>query len=196
MTFNSAILDTITGFLLPNEAALLYRLASEVLEGGVIIELGSYQGLSTCTMGLAIQPRNGVIYAIDPHIGQALHTSFLPSDADILQANIKALGLSDVVKPVQKTSIQAAHEWEFVFFSSGSRIDLLFIDADHRYEAVKADLEVWLRWVKPDGKIALHDYANPDFPGVRQAVDEFIAAGQWRICEAVDTIVVLERVTD
>lgn len=41
-------------------------------------------------------------------------------------------------------------------------IDLLFIDADHTYEAVKADLEMYRPLVAEDGLIALHDILPHD----------------------------------
>ena len=51
------------------------------------------------------------------------------------------------------------------------RIDMIFFDADHRYEAVKAELE----WAKAAGipQICGHDYGNPNPRfGVTRAVDE------------------------
>lgn len=58
--------------------------------------------------------------------------------------------------------------------------DLVYIDGDHTYEAVKRDLRAALSRVKKDGWICGHDYGvNPDkcaFQysfGVRKAVDEF-----------------------
>lgn len=54
-------------------------------------------------------------------------------------------------------------------------LDLVFIDADHSYKGVKADIEAWRGKVKPGGWLGGHDYANPDprFDfGVKQAVDE------------------------
>jgi hypothetical protein len=54
-------------------------------------------------------------------------------------------------------------------------LDLVFIDADHSYEGVKADIKAWRGKVKPGGWLGGHDYANTDprFAfGVTQAVDE------------------------
>lgn len=50
-------------------------------------------------------------------------------------------------------------------------IDFIFIDADHSYEGVKNDLEVWYSKVRPGGILSGDDYDN--FPGVTRAVDEF-----------------------
>ena len=68
-----------------------------------------------------------------------------------------------------------------------SEFDLVFIDADHRYEAVKADLAAWVPKVRTGGIVACHDYGL--WPGVTRAVDElgvkFTLAGKslawWRV---------------
>ncbi len=50
-------------------------------------------------------------------------------------------------------------------------VDLVFIDANHSYECVRADIAAWLPRIKSGGTMAGHDY-EPSFPGVKQAVDE------------------------
>lgn len=52
------------------------------------------------------------------------------------------------------------------------KVELVYIDADHSYEAVRADLAAWVTFVRQGGWIAGHDYDNPEFPGVKRAVDE------------------------
>ena len=49
-------------------------------------------------------------------------------------------------------------------------LDLIFIDADHSYEAVREDISLWLQKLRPGGVLAGHDYHGW---GVKQAVDEF-----------------------
>jgi len=51
-------------------------------------------------------------------------------------------------------------------------LDFVFIDADHRYETVLADIRAWAPKVKQGGIICGHDYNQPNFPGVAQAVRE------------------------
>lgn len=60
-------------------------------------------------------------------------------------------------------------------FDEGT-LDMVFIDANHSYEAVGEDLRYWWGAVKPGGIFAGHDYGHPNFPGVQQAVDEFLTA--------------------
>jgi hypothetical protein len=55
-------------------------------------------------------------------------------------------------------------------------LDFVFIDADHSYEACRADVLAWLPKIKPTGFISGHDYENPDYPawGVKRAVEEVL----------------------
>ena len=50
-------------------------------------------------------------------------------------------------------------------------IDLIFIDADHSYDAVKKDIKVYTPKLKDHGILAGHDI---DYPGVNKAVSELI----------------------
>ncbi|MEQ1403839.1 class I SAM-dependent methyltransferase [Neorhizobium sp. Rsf11] len=79
-----------------------------------------------------------------------------------------------IIVPV--SSIEAA-----TTIADGS-LDLVFLDADHSYDAVRADLSAWLPKVKAGGWIGGHDFENPDPRfrfGVCQAVDEWAdAAGR------------------
>ena len=58
----------------------------------------------------------------------------------------------------------------------GGYFDFVYIDADHTYDMVKKDIELWLPLVKKGGVIGGHDYGFPDeavrWGGVQRAVDE------------------------
>lgn len=49
-------------------------------------------------------------------------------------------------------------------------LDFVFIDADHSYDAVMADIRAWSPKVKPGGFITGHDYDRARFPDVVRAV--------------------------
>jgi hypothetical protein len=49
--------------------------------------------------------------------------------------------------------------------------DVIWLDGNHEYEHVKKELKKFDKLVKI--LICGHDYGHLDFPGVKQAVDEF-----------------------
>lgn len=73
----------------------------------------------------------------------------------------------------RKFSHEAAQDFPDEYF------DYIYLDADHTYEAVKRDLEVWWPKLKKNGLIGLHDYENVTHEGVEfgvvKAVTEFIS---------------------
>ena len=74
------------------------------------------------------------------------------------------------VNYIKGLSVQSAQIFNDGYF------DLIFIDADHRYEHVKQDIESWLPKIRKGGILAGHDYLHPkegtSSCGVKQAVDE------------------------
>ena len=91
------------------------------------------------------------------------------------------------VQVIACTSVAAA-----ATFADAS-LDVVFLDADHSYEAVKADIRAWLPKVKPGGLLAGDDYCYPGTEGVKRAVDELIAA---EILTSGGVLTVPERFVD
>lgn len=81
-------------------------------------------------------------------------------------AHMKGCGVSDMVRQVREHSPGAVRH----FADESCR--LVFIDASHDYDSVKADLKAWWPKVAPGGTFAGHDYGTA-FPGVDAAVKEF-----------------------
>jgi len=70
------------------------------------------------------------------------------------------------VNIIIKDSVEASKEFE------DESLDFVYIDADHLYEPVKADITAWLPKVKKGGVIGGHDYDYHIRPSVKEAVDE------------------------
>jgi Methyltransferase domain len=84
----------------------------------------------------------------------------------------------EIVVSLTKT----AHE-EF-FVPSGIEIDYLHIDADHHYEGVRLDFDLFAPLVRDDGVITLHDSVNYREPcGVPQLVEELRRDGRYAVVE-------------
>ncbi len=68
-------------------------------------------------------------------------------------------------------------------------LDFLFLDSNHSYEFVIADLRDWSRFIKLGGVIMCHDFTETSAGaismnfGVVRAVNEFVASseGQWEL---------------
>jgi predicted O-methyltransferase YrrM len=77
---------------------------------------------------------------------------------------------------LRETSWQAAQRF------GPSAFDFVFLDGDHSYSGVVADISAWASKIKPRGLLCGHDYyadfKERPFPKieVRRAVDEFVAA--------------------
>lgn len=74
--------------------------------------------------------------------------------------------------------------------AANGQYDLVFIDAGHTYEDVRADIEAWLSKVRtPGGIIAGHDFdlneTDPNRAGVCRAVLEKFGASKIRTAETV-----------
>lgn len=83
------------------------------------------------------------------------------------------------LKVIRANSQQAATIFPDGYF------DLVYIDADHQYEGVKADLVSWVPKVRDGGVIAGHDYLDRDGRGkrsrceVKSAVIDFFGEGNF-----------------
>lgn len=66
--------------------------------------------------------------------------------------------------------------------------DVVYIDADHAYEAVRDDIATWYPRISPGGALCGHDYyREKHWPGVKQAVDEFIARERLTLTTYADS---------
>ena len=162
------------------EADLLTRLASEVVDG-CIVEVGSYRGMSTIALAKgATVP----LYAIEPHedFTGILGGSFGPADRRAFFENLLHAGVVEQVRLVNLSSEIVAPGWQ-------EPVGLLWIDGDHRYEAVRRDFECWAPHLR--GKVAFHDAIQPKL-GPFQLIEELLADG-FELVEHVQGTKVLRR---
>uniref|UniRef100_A0A6M3IMM3 Putative methyltransferase n=1 Tax=viral metagenome TaxID=1070528 RepID=A0A6M3IMM3_9ZZZZ len=75
------------------------------------------------------------------------------------------------VEIIQSLSVDAATRFPDEYF------DWVFVDADHSYEGCHADAVAYLPKLKSGGLMIFHDYGVREGYGVKQVVDELIAAG-------------------
>ena len=86
------------------------------------------------------------------------------------QDHFEAALLLELVYPRRLRLIRGRSQDVHDQVADGS-VDFVFIDADHAYPAVRADIELYRPKLRPGGMLAGHDYGKP---GVRQAVEELL----------------------
>jgi predicted O-methyltransferase YrrM len=59
-------------------------------------------------------------------------------------------------------------------------VELLFIDSEHAREPVLAAFGAWRAALAPGAVVVFHDYRHPEYPGVREAVQELGLEGSER----------------
>ena len=138
----------------PRQVIGLVQLASVVVgelgHGVRWVEVGGYQGESaTIVLGFPHVVRLDVIEVSQTH-------------ADALDKRFAGIDRCHVVHGL---SVDAAATY------ADESVDVVYIDADHSYEGVAADLDAWRPKVRRGGFIGGHDY-HDGFQGVKRAVNE------------------------
>jgi len=179
------IADSVEGWLGKREGPYLYQLAKVGSRLGAIVEIGSWQGRSTIWLGKGSETVNGYeIYAIDPHVGGSRRQHNVSTEK-AFRENIQRAGLAKKVVPIVALSSDALKGWS-------RPIGMLWIDGDHRYEAVSGDFLGWSRFVAKDGIIAFHDTYS--WEGVRRFVDgEILPNTQYRVLGQIDSILAIQK---
>ena len=184
--------ENLIGQVLPEEGAWLRQAARAVPAGQVIVELGSYTGKSTCCLAVGSGEGNKVpVYAVDlwttgtyeeethrfyqydPGSGETQRNSKFsrPPARELFEERCALYDPDGLIRPIIGLSTRIAAVFD-------QPIGLLFIDADHTYEAVKADFEAWAPKVL--GVVAFHDYAGkPEHHGVKRFVAEAVLGHGW-----------------
>lgn len=145
--------------------------------GWTAIEVGSWVGSTALTLASHFDQ----VFCIDTFQGspgthletyaEAANTDEVDGIFRVFCHNVRPHLMAKIFPCVGRST-----EWAFSWPYS---VDLVFIDADHEYEAVRQDVEAW----KPHchGILCGHDYSR-QFPGVVKAVDEAFTPEQlhWK----------------
>lgn len=118
-----------------------------------VVEIGSFRGISTEVFLLHAEN----VIAIDPWFDMGFaYIEFMDRVGSFTNLTVLRSNSQNVLDMVQEESC-----------------DLVYIDACHKYESVKRDINNWLPKVKKSKWIAGHDYSNLiENGGVIKAVNE------------------------
>lgn len=145
-----------------------------------IVEVGVWKGRTTALLAKHSK-KSARIWAVDHWKGtpddenqHALYSEQADATGEAVFAefarNLSGHIRSGRVIPVRMGSIEAA---KYLFEAFGPTFDMVFIDADHRYEAVHEDILAYSEILAPGGLLCGHDYSER-WPGVVRAVDELL----------------------
>jgi len=180
----------IPGWLSPQDATELYDSALSLKSGQpIIVEIGSHLGKSSVVLGQALRKKGGgTLYCIDPfdasgdsgarHLYEKRQADLQTGLFEAFQHNMARYSLLPFVRPMRGLSHEITNDFDM-------EIDMLFIDGDHSYEAVKRDFLDWVPRLKVGGVLAMHDiYAAPfgdDYTGPWRVAKELITERKgWR----------------
>jgi predicted O-methyltransferase YrrM len=171
----------VPGHLSEKESYALYKYAKKVSKDSKILEIGSYKGKST--VFLCKGSKSEEIYIVDTFtnidMSEGPKNTFKDFYFNTRKYHKKLIiikGLSGDASTISKIP--------------GS-LDLIFLDADHRYEAVKLDIWNYLPKLNKKGLFIFHDYGNPT--GVKPALDEFISSGKLSKIKQVDSMLICQK---
>jgi predicted O-methyltransferase YrrM len=197
-------IDSVKGFLHPDEGAALYHAALAVAPRGPCLEVGSYCGKSTVYLGSACQRAGTVLFAVDHHRGSEEHQpgeeyhdpALYDRHAGLMdsfrefRATMRRAGLEDTVVPVVASTRVASRAWR-------TPLALVFIDGGHSREAALADYRGWSPHLVAGGILAIHDIF-PDPADGGQAPYEIyrlaLASGLYHELPRVQTLGLLRRI--
>jgi hypothetical protein len=177
----------IDGWLAKEEAELLYQLAKSI-NAGCIVEVGSYRGRSTVALAFgAIAGGEAPVFAIDPHekfIG--LHGGeFGPIDRGYFMQKMLELRLYHRVRLINASVESLAGLWPIP-------IGLLWIDGDHRYEAVARDFGHWRHSLAPNALVVFDDARLPS-SGPGRVIKNIIESGDFSFVKSIGKLVCLRN---
>ena len=124
----------------------LYNLAKSLKATSIGVEIGSYIGASSLMICKGLNDES-ILYCIDTWENDAMTEGNWDTFA-VFKKNTRLV--TKKIITVKSNSIDAA-------IGFNNEIDFLFIDGDHSYEAVKADVDAWFEKLKPGGIIVMHD---------------------------------------
>jgi MMP 1-O-methyltransferase len=155
----AAFVTRVEGWLSDEQGRALYAAAASATGRGAIVEIGSWKGRSTIWLAAGAQLAGRKVHAVDPHVNSREDPT--ANTLAEFQRNLEAAGLSAAVVPLVMSSAKAAARL-------AEPVEVLFIDGDHSYEAVRQDVALWLPRLVEGGTVMFHDVTTTAYKGPRR----------------------------
>lgn len=139
-------------YLHDDEVPLLAKYAKHAPQ--VIVEIGSAFGGSPALL-LVSKQQAAIVHSIDPFVVDSM-ANFQATEVKCRENVRLVLKATRKIDQLQQWVLHTDYSYNIVK-KWDTPIDMLFIDGDHTYEAVKQDYEQWLSHVRTGGFILFHD---------------------------------------
>lgn len=149
------------------------RAVAKYSNDDIFVEIGSFKGRSSSIMAVNIinSKKDIKFYCVDTWMGSEEHQEGgAYEDKDVVSNTLFETFLknispvSDYITPIKKPSLEAVNEFQ------DKSLSFVFIDASHKYEDVKSDMNAWHPKIKSGGILSGHDWT---WGSVKRAVEEF-----------------------
>jgi predicted O-methyltransferase YrrM len=143
--------DPSKGILNESDIATLVELINSVKRDNmVIVDVGTYQGFSASLFAQETADKKNVkIYTVDRY--EPFESAETYGNEKVAREYVEQLGFKNIEFIKMDSS-------KFGQTLKPESVDFIFIDADHAYEAVLADLFIYYRALKTGGVICGHDF--------------------------------------
>jgi predicted O-methyltransferase YrrM len=149
----------------------------------IIVEIGVLFGDTT---KILLNNSNCLVYGIDPIIPDSMDEKLIGSVEKINELKVNSRFIF-----IQDYSYNVIKDWKQL-------IDYIFIDGDHKYNAVKKDFNDWFPFIKQNGIIAFHDSAlyrgGPRWwEGPSQLADELLKDNRLEYLETISAMTIFKK---
>lgn len=159
------------GIYTPVDELVYLALTTLYLNPSSVFEIGTFRGRTALNFALNSAPTTRV-YTLDLPPASREGTMRVTNSADAAIIAKSATGIDYRGKPGAEKIVQLfGDSLQFDFSPYYGRMDLVFIDGAHHYQAVMSDTEQAIKMLSPRGVIIWHDFANyGDYNDVTRAI--------------------------
>jgi len=138
-------------------ASDLYNLVHDNQSPGmVVVEIGVAFGETAKHWLPIVEANRGVGILVDNFCGgPGFGTDYNNGPLEDMRATI-----ANIIAPYPRTLVLEGVSWEMEALILNKSVDIVFIDADHRYSSVVKDITAWAPKVKNGGILSGHDCNN------------------------------------
>lgn len=150
---------------LTNEEKLKLLNLAQKNRGYIFVEIGSYIGASSCFIAAGIKKslKKSQLYCVDTWQNDAMSEVKKDTYPLFIENTSK---YKEIIVPLRGTSVDVAKTFN-------KKVDFLFIDGNHSYEGVKADVDAWFPKLNARALVIFHDIDWAE--GVKKVITEDVS---------------------